>query len=93
VVVVPAEPFIEPATHGLVKETWEVLVVVSLKDPEKGIDQMRQISLRVMRAAQPIGAVWRSASSPHVVSPDKGLVASKNKIDFKYPPADELPTP
>jgi hypothetical protein len=93
VVVVPDETFLSPETHGLVKESWEVLVVVSLKDPAKGIEQMRQISLRVMRAAHSVGAVWRSATGPFVVGGDtnKSLVASKNKVDFKYPPVDHLP--
>lgn len=93
VVVTPADPHLITDTHGMVREVWEVLVVVSLRDVAKGLSQMRQNSLRVMRAVHTQGAVWKTASAPHTVPSDnnKSLVASKNRVEFRYQPAEELP--
>jgi hypothetical protein len=93
VVVTPGDPFLAPITFGLVAETWEVLVVVSMKDKSSGIRQMRDLSLRVREAVSGVGGTWRGASSPRLPKsePAKGLVLSLNTVAFNFDP--NPPTP
>lgn len=88
VVVSPSEPFLEPDTHGMVRERWDVLVVVAMKEKGIGVDQMRDLSLRVFRAARSVGAVWRRASGPRRPQGDdaRALVLVVNELDFKTDP-------
>lgn len=87
VAVIPGDPFLEPNTQGLVLERWDVWIVASLKSPDKGASQMRDLSLRVMRVAQKVGAVWRNASGPRrLADASTQEVVSINRVDFKYPP-------
>ncbi len=88
VAVIPGDPFLEPETQGLVLERWDVWAVASLKSPDKGPTQMRELSLRVARAAQSVGATWRNATGPRRLSdPQAQEVVSINRIDMKYPPS------
>jgi hypothetical protein len=94
VVVAPADPYLEVSSMGEVKESWDVLVCVSTKDNKSSIAQMRQLSLRVMRAVQSVGAIWRSAGGPRLTGgDDRTKVVSVNRVDFKYVPSTEIPTP
>lgn len=98
VVVVPSpdENYLEPATSGgvgtsLILERWNVLAVVNISEPKSGLDQMRDLSLRVRRAIMNTGAVWRSATGPRRLAADNSnVVFSENAIDFKYDPAQHL---
>jgi hypothetical protein len=89
VVVTPGDPFLEPETLGLIRENWDILVVVAMKDKGLGIEQLRDISLRVRRATIGAGAVWRRASGPRKPQGEdaKALVLSVNEIDFKTTPS------
>lgn len=100
VVVTPGEPFLEVHAGGArpetvrIKERWEVLVVVSMKDTGAGIDQMRQNSLRVMRAVSRPGSVWTGASPPQKVTaaqPDREYAAATNQVHFVYEASTQLP--
>jgi hypothetical protein len=90
VVVVPGDPFLSPSTHGAVEEQWEVTVAVSVKESETGIDQLRELSLRVARVCQRTGAVWDQAGGPLASTVAQSqTVISRNTIRFKYIPAIE----
>jgi hypothetical protein len=91
VIVVPGDPYLAPSTHGAVEERWEVTVAVSIKEPQPGIDQMRDLSLRVMRVVQDAGAVWEQAGGPLASTlPNTQTVITRNTVRFKYiPPTEE----
>ena len=85
VIVTPGDPFIAPNSVGVVEEVWDVLVAVSVKEPAPGIEQMRDLSLRVRRVVTSHGATWRQASAPRRVSHEKAqTVVSLNTVAFKY---------
>jgi hypothetical protein len=88
VIVSPADPYLLPSTRGAVEERWDVLVAVSLKNKAVGIAQLRDISLRVHKAANSVGATWHSASGPRSLLDEKGRssVISANLVTFQYPP-------
>ena len=88
VIVSPSDPYLEPWTHGMIQEHWDVLVAVSLKDKATGLAQMRDLSLRVHRVANSVGAIWRSASGPRRLLDEQGRasVISSNLVSFQYPP-------
>lgn len=89
VVVVPRDPFITPGTHGAVTESWDVLAVVSLKAADRGLSQMRDLSLRVRKAASSVGGLWKRAGGPRLGSAtDLSFVVVPNQIDFRYMPPD-----
>lgn len=89
VAVIPGDPFLEPETQGLVRERWDVWVAASLKSPDRGAADMREISLRVMRAAHSVGGVWRNASGPRRLAESQTMqIVSVNRIDFKYSPSE-----
>jgi len=94
VVVVPSDPFLEPSAvggAGLVQESWDVLCAVSISEVAPGIDQMRDLSLRVRRAASGTGATWRSASGPRRLAGETtAIVFSINEVSFYYHPEDHL---
>jgi len=62
IIVAPADPFLEPGTHGTVRESWDVLVAFRIDAPERNVGPMRDYSLRIRAAAARAGAVWESAS-------------------------------
>lgn len=87
VIVAPGDPFLTNATHGTVEESWDVLVAAGLKDPRRGVGQLRDLSLRVRSAAAGVGGLWQQAAAPRVN--DQTLTGiSVNRITFKYPPSD-----
>ena len=89
VAVIPGDPFIEPETQGLVRERWDVWVAASLKAPDRGAADMRSISLRVMRSAHSVGALWRMASGPRRLADSQSQqIVSVNRIEFKYLPEE-----
>lgn len=91
VVVRPGNPFLVPSNHGLVDETWEVLVLVSAAAPDKGVASMRRLSLRIMRAAHSVGARWEGApEAGRFEDESSAKVALSNTIRFRYSPADFL---
>lgn len=91
VVVSPGDPYLEPSTHGTITERWNVLVVVSLKDKISGLNQMRELSLRVQRAVNSAGGTWRSASGPRTLGDEARLsVISENVVTFSYAPATQI---
>lgn len=87
VYVAPADPWQEPNTHGLVLEHWDVLCAVSAKEPLTGLDQLRELNLKVVEALHAEGATWRRSSGlRRIANPDNSqIVVSLNSIDFKYP--------
>jgi hypothetical protein len=89
VAVVPGDPFLEPNTQGMVLERWDVWAVASLKSPDKGAADMRNLSLRVAAVAQKVGATWRNSSGPRrtAADPQAQEVVSVSRLDFKYPPS------
>lgn len=90
VVVAPGDPFIENGTHGTVTETWQVLVVVSMKEAGLGLDTMRELSLRVRQVVGAVGASWQQASGPQRLQREasqKQFVLSVNEVKFKYDPS------
>jgi hypothetical protein len=88
VIVSPADPFLLPWSHGGIQERWDILVAVSLKNKTTGLAQMRDISLRVHKAVNSVGATWHSASGPRRLLDEKGRssVISANLVTFQYPP-------
>lgn len=88
VIVAPGDPFIEPGTMTLMNENWDVLVAVSLKDAQGGIAQMRNLSLRVRKAAISVGAHWIQASGPRTLPNNQNTsqVVSINSIRLAYEP-------
>lgn len=88
--VAPADPFLQPGTHGTVTEAWDVLAVVSFKDKAAGLIQMRELSLRIRRVVSSVGARWVSASGPRVRQEEqnKDYVMSVNRIEFHHTPSE-----
>lgn len=87
VVVRPGTPFIEPSTHGMVRETWDVLVVVNTAQPDKGVAALRKLSLRVARAAHSVGALWDGAPEVGRFGDDANAkTALSNTVRFRYSP-------
>jgi hypothetical protein len=97
VVVTPGDPFIEPrdAAGNLVRENWNVLVCVSLKESATGIEQMRELSLRVKKVSRAVGAVWLGASGPRRLASEATgsptQVLSVNDIHFRYDSTSIVP--
>lgn len=85
VVVTPGDPFIENDTLGLLRERWEILVIVAMLEKSSAIVQMGAISRRVRRAVSKAGATWREASGPRTPQSNeaRALVLCINKVDFK----------
>lgn len=90
VTVVPGDPFLEPreAAGPLVRERWDVVVAVSLKDAQTGIRQMRELSLRVRKVVNANGAVWQRASGPRRLAGPDGvqqsqIVVSVNEVQIR----------
>jgi hypothetical protein len=93
VVVVPSDPFIQPRTGAanLVEESWDILCAVNISEVGPGIDLMRDLSLRVRKAASGTGATWRSASGPRRLATEQSnVVFSINEVTFYYDPAQHL---
>lgn len=88
VIVMPADPFIENATHGGVRETWDILVAVSLKEPGRGITVARNISLRVRASSALMGAHWHQASGFRVgdQAANSQMAVTVNTVSFIYEP-------
>jgi len=88
VIVSPGDPFLEPATHGLIAQYWDLVVVVSNTDRAVGVRQLRDISLRVRAAAVSVGAEWLATSGPRTVPSDdqRNLIVAINTIRFKTRP-------
>jgi hypothetical protein len=90
VVVSPGEPYLEPreAASSIIRERWSVVVAVSVHDPGAGLTLMRELSLRVRRASNRVGAVWQSATGPRRLADDTtantGTVVSINEVQFRY---------
>jgi hypothetical protein len=94
IIVAPADPFLEPGTHGTVRESWDVLVAFRIDAPERNVGPMRDYSLRIRAAAARAGAVWESASGPRRLGDDKSTIAvSANRIHYRYPPPTERESP
>lgn len=90
VIVTPGDPFLENDTHGAIRETWHILAAASQKEPRRGVETMRDLSLRVRRASSSVGALWDRAEGPRRLSPeDSQTVISINRISFKYVPTEE----
>lgn len=85
VVVVPADPFLENETFGEIRESWDILAVVSFKDKASGVDQMRELSLRIRNVVARNGGYWQSATPRSPIGDDQSKVISVNSIYFKYP--------
>jgi hypothetical protein len=87
VIVIPGDPYLVPATHGAVEETWEVTSAVSIKETKVGFDQLRELNLRVGRACQKAGALWEQSDQPVITTSGQAqIVVSRNIIRFKYMP-------
>jgi hypothetical protein len=85
VIVMPGDNWLEPDTHGTVVERWEVWVIVSIKEPEAGIDQAALLNLRIQQACYSVGAHWELVRQPRVPRNQQGqMVAARNLIRFKY---------
>ena len=90
VVVAPGRPFLVPSTHGGVTETWRVMVAVSVKEPRLALSQIRGLGLRVRKAAQSVGAVWRDTDGPDPSSTTQSqIVVSITEIAFRYLATEE----
>lgn len=91
VIVAPGDPFLTPETHGLIVEHWQVLAAVSLKTPDRGVVEMRNLSLRIRAAVSAVGAIWEQTSGLRFQSPtDQTVAVGVSRIRFKYDPADVL---
>lgn len=87
IVIMPSDPFLEVATHGAIRETWDVLVAVSIKDTESAVILARDLSLRINRAAGTVGAVWGGAAGLTVPeSLQLQHAVAVNTVHFKYVP-------
>lgn len=84
VAVMPADPFLEIATHGAIRETWDILVAVGLADTESAVLTARDLSLRVLKAASEVGAVWGGASGLTVPEVQSSIAVVINSVSFKY---------
>ena len=89
VIVSPGDPFLEPATQGLIQEHWEILVCMNRTASDRGVSAYRNVSLAVAAAVQSVGAVWEETSGPRLVeNEDTSYVLVINRVRFKYAPAD-----
>lgn len=89
VIVTPGDPFLEPATQGLIQEHWEILVCMNRTANDRGVSAYRNVSLAVVGAVQSVGAVWEETSGPRLVDgEDTSYVLVVNRVRFKYAPAD-----
>lgn len=87
VAVRPGTPFIEVTTHGLVRETWDVLVLVNSNQPDKGVAALRKLSLRIRRAAHSVGAIWDGAADVGQFQDESNTkIALANIVRFRYTP-------
>jgi hypothetical protein len=87
VIVSPGDPFLAPATHGTILETWDVLVAVGFKDTASAVADMRSLSLRVRDVVLRHGALWRITSGPRRGADEsKQVVIAVSEVAFKYPP-------
>jgi hypothetical protein len=92
VIVTPGDPFLTNATAGTILENWDVLAVVSMVDRKSGVKKMREIDLRIRRAASTVGATWEQASGPQLPSEtDRANVLSVNRLHHRYEPQEQLP--
>lgn len=84
VYLVPGDPFLEPHGYNSFLEHWEALVCVSFKDKELGVDQARNISLKVRKAATSVGVQWTGAEAPRWSENETSMqVLVINNLSFK----------
>lgn len=88
IIVAPSDPFLTNDTHGTIRETWDVIVAVSLKDPTRGLDTARDLSLRLRRATGTVGAHWSQAAGFRVPSDSNLQAVTINTVYFRYDPTE-----
>lgn len=85
VVVQPGDPFLDNGTVGRIEERWDIAVLTNPAQPDKGVRQMREHSLRIRRAVSSVGAVWEGAGTPQALDTEQ-KTAVFNRVRFKYDP-------
>ncbi len=88
VIVAPGDPFLENGTMGMVTERWEVIVAVGMRGHDRGISDLRDLSLRVRDVVSRAGGHWLRASGPRDAE-NLASTASFNSIEFRYHPSIE----
>lgn len=85
IVIQPGTPFITNSTHGNVEETWEVVVIQSSKQADRGVKALRDLSLRVREVCGEVGALWVSVSHAGSIGEEESLlVGAINQVKFRY---------
>lgn len=85
VIVQPGDPFLDTSTHGRIEERWDIAVITNPANPDRGVRQMREHSLRIRRAVSKVGATWEGASTPLGVKEDN-KTSVLNRVRFRYDP-------
>lgn len=96
VVIAPAEPWLTPSTHNEMTEHWDVLAVANATAPDRGVTQLREMSVRILRAVHRVGAVWERSSTPMVPEEATGPQTATfvvNGIRFRWYPEFTDPDP
>lgn len=94
VAVYPGDPFLVPreAASTLIREQWNVRVIVSASNTSSGVKQMRRNSLKVRKAVLSVGAVWEGAEGPIGITGEGQqniqFVFVNNPIHFRYDSQD-----
>ena len=85
VIVQPGDPFLDNSTHGRIEERWDIAVITNPANPDRGVKQMREHSLRIRRAVSKVGATWDGTSTPLGVK-DDNKTSVLNRVRFRYDP-------
>lgn len=96
VIVAPAEPWLIPATHGMLEERWDVLATANHSAPDRGIPTLRDMAVRIALAVHSVGGVWEQASTPMVPEEAQGpqtTVFTVSQVRFKWEPTFTIPDP
>lgn len=84
VAVLPGDPFIVVGTHGAMQERWNITVYANLANSAMAVNQLRDLSLRVLGVVNSLGAVWVQADAIAQIE-DSSVIVSSNQIYFRYP--------
>lgn len=85
-VVTPGDPWLEPDGFGTWHERWNVIVAVTITQPDRGLKQLWSITHRVAAAAISVGAVIESVAAPEANDTDANTVTVAVPLRFKYRP-------
>lgn len=84
VVVAPAAEWETPDGHGQVRQNWDIHVYVQAGQPDRGWDQLWDLTQRVAVATRSVGSVWDGTDYADRDS-DADHRAATVRIHHRYP--------